>query len=134
MQYNFKHLVAFFACFIHTVWSQPACSAIDNSDRLDCHPEYSATESACLNRGCCWSPPNNVNNPKVNEPYCYYPANFLNYQVVDSSRLSDKDSDGYVYSLQKNASTFRPAEILKLEAKIIFETDKRLRGRSHCIQ
>ena len=56
-------------------------------------------------------------------PYCYYPTSFPTYEIV-SGGLNGND---YIYSLQKNQSGFRPNEILKLEASIILDTDKRLR-------
>ena len=109
----------------------PSCDSIANTDRLDCFPEYGASEMACESRGCCWTPPLNQKQFKVDEPYCFYPKDFPSYHVVSRQNLAStslSNNTGYIYSLMKNASTFRPKEILQLEAKIIFETDKRLRG------
>lgn len=110
----------------------PVCDSIANTDRLDCFPEYGASEEACESRGCCWTPPlkQKLKQVKVDEPYCFYPKNFPGYDVVNRQRLSLPNKAGYLYSLAKNSSTFRPKEILQLEAKIIFETDKRLRGKT----
>ena len=105
--------------------TSPLCDIV-NTDRFDCFPEYGANEKDCGHRGCCWSPPNKKRTSnEVDEPYCFYPSDFPSYQVVDENRVSNKN--GYTYSLMKNSSSFRPNEILKLEAKIIFETDQRLR-------
>jgi hypothetical protein len=104
--------------------SSPLCDQIQNEDRFECFPEYNASESECLQRGCCWQPPSRIDNKKSRKlkddiPYCYYPSNFPNYYVVDSTNN--------VYSLQKDDATFRPKEILKLQAKIIPDTKYRLR-------
>jgi hypothetical protein len=110
--------------------SQPSCDSILNTDRLDCFPDYGANAKDCNSRGCCWSPPQKdrlSNEVKVDEPYCFYPKDFPSYHVVTSKRLLT--NTGYLYSLSKNASTFRPKEILQLEASVTFETDKRLRGK-----
>ena len=104
--------------------NDPLCEYIQNDERFECFPEYNASESECLQRGCCWQPPSqNLNNKrgKLSDdiPYCFYPSNFPNYNVVSSSN--------YIFSLQKDNATFRPNEILKLQVKIIPDTKNRLR-------
>ena len=135
MFFIFKILVLFLVLSVNfnkiiALNDAPSCNKPDGTERLDCYPEYGSNEKDCVNRGCCWSPPSNPNidisNYKIDEPYCYYPNNFLTYQVVDGGLKSD--NSGHSYTLRKNSTGFRPNEILKLEASIIFETDKRLRG------
>lgn len=91
---------------------------------------YGSNEKDCTNRGCCWRPPSaNIKREKIRSgvkldvPYCYYPTSFPSYEIVSGGA----GGNGYIYSLQKNESGFRPNEILKLEASIILDTDKRLR-------
>ena len=118
---------------IHSGISQK-CDQIANEDRFDCHPEYGANQNECIKRGCCWrapsgrenSQPETVNRTRLgmDVPYCYYPGDFPSYQVVSQSRMAG--NDGIVLSLQKSRETFRPNEILKLEVRIHFETNRRL--------
>jgi lysosomal alpha-glucosidase len=119
------------------------CSKIADNDRFDCFPENGASEAACSQRGCCWSTPISYLNYSTYShhqfgkekttmqgksstngiPFCFFPPNFPNYNVITRGN----SQDGYVFSLQKDKSTFRPNEILKLEARVIAETDQRLR-------
>ena len=115
----------------------PSCQEIDDEERFDCFPENGASETACLERGCCWRPPTyrhvhfQTEQSKKNRmllldvPYCFYPQGFPNYQVVDSGQYADRS--GHVYSLRKANATFRQNEILKLEARVMYETSQRLR-------
>ena len=88
-------------------------------ERFDCFPEPRSfsKESECLQRGCCWSGPTGLGNP--NTPFCFYPTNFPSYVV--------KNKSDNVYRIEKAKATFRPNEILKLEARIIPDGKKRLR-------
>lgn len=113
----------------------PTCEPdIDDEQRFDCYPEYGASESACISRGCCWRPPkfNKLSSHKfdkknrnylLNVPYCYYPTGFPNYQVVSTKKYKN----GYSYTLLKANATFRPNELLKLEARILLESSQRAR-------
>jgi hypothetical protein len=108
----------------------PSCDLIQNDNRFECFPEYNASESECLQRGCCWQPPSknliNKKRAKLNDdtPFCFYPSNFPNYYVVSSS---NENANDYLYSLQKDSATFRPNEILNLQVKIIPDTKNRFR-------
>ncbi|XP_035693840.1 sucrase-isomaltase, intestinal-like [Branchiostoma floridae] len=48
----------------------PVCPAMDERERVDCHPEGKATRHRCEARGCCWSPP-----AAQGPPSCFYPTN-----------------------------------------------------------
>ncbi|XP_035693837.1 sucrase-isomaltase, intestinal-like [Branchiostoma floridae] len=48
----------------------PVCPAMDERERVDCHPEGKATRDRCEARGCCWSPP-----AAQGPPSCFYPTN-----------------------------------------------------------
>lgn len=98
------------------------CDKIENNDRFDCFPEYGSSQEKCERRGCCWSPPL-ANKFDSNIPYCYFPSDFPNYHVFSSR----KDDNSLVFSLEKLNTTFRKNEILKLEARIIYDTKNRLR-------
>ncbi|XP_078695135.1 sucrase-isomaltase, intestinal-like [Branchiostoma floridae x Branchiostoma belcheri] len=54
----------------------PVCPAGDGRDRVDCHPEGTATRARCEARGCCWSPA-----PARGPPGCFYPTNH-GYEVA----------------------------------------------------
>jgi len=60
-------------------------------------------------------------------PYCHFPADFPTYRVVSGGFIGDY---GYVASIEKKqASGFRPREVLKLFVNATFDTDRRLRLR-----
>ena len=94
------------------------CNLIDDSDRIDCHPEPDASSNRCLSRGCCWS-------AVANGPYCYFPSDFESYRVVDGSFTKA----GYIGLLEKKSTSFREKEILKLQINVTFDNQKRLRVR-----
>ena len=118
-------LTALYATTTHAL-NDPVCDAIANNNRFDCYPEQGSTQAGCLSRNCCWQPPHADENGQVSLdiPYCFFPSNFPNYRIVNSSRTQ---SGGLVYSIQKSTPTFRPNDILNLEVNIIPETQQRLR-------
>ncbi len=112
---------------------QQCNNSIPVNARIDCYPEPGATQSACLERGCCWSPAraNETREFKsltsMGPPYCHFPADFPAYRVVSGGFIGDY---GYVASIEKkHASGFRPREVLKLFVNATFDTDRRLRLR-----
>jgi len=109
-----------------TIKNAQVCDAVQNENRFDCFPEQNANQNECIKRGCCWTPPvkNTKYSYRLDIPYCYYPSNFPNYQVVNKLKPND---GSLVYSLEKKNATFRPNEILKLEARIIPDSKQRLR-------
>ena len=125
---NMNMLILFFL-FIFIYYNEASslqCDSIQNENRFDCFPESGADASACSLRGCCWNKPNQVAKNNLKErnavPYCFFPSNFPEYELIDSQITANK----YVYSIQKNASTFRQNEILKLEVRLELESNERL--------
>ena len=64
-----------------------------------------------------------LNNIQIAEPWCHYPSDFPTYRVVNGEYIPN----GYIGSLEKSQSTFRPNEILKLHINVTFDTRQRLR-------
>ena len=116
--------------FLISLWIRIAkslqCNNIKPTKRVDCFPEPFATEEKCLRRGCCWEPAKRtymLNNIQIAEPWCHYPSDFPTYRVVNGEYIPN----GYIGSLEKSQSTFRPNEILKLHINVTFDTRQRLR-------
>ena len=102
------------------------CTKKVETERFDCYPESDASEEGCVKRGCCWNPRGNLRGHYTSGqdvPFCFYPDDFPNYQVVASNRVRG----GNVYSIQKMNATYRPNEILKLEVRVTYDTNYRLR-------
>lgn len=125
-------MYTFFVAFVFLVVKIGAnltCDLIENVERFDCYPEDGSSQQGCEARGCCWSPPRRSASHRLTDildvPYCFYPKDFPTYQVITSG-LSNQ---GLVYALQKPNSTYRPNEILKLQATVSFDTKQRLRVR-----
>lgn len=82
--------------------SPPQCALITDEKRIDCFPESTSNEKACLDRRCCWSVPQSkdgkiikfkflnyflifffVLNFKLDDPpYCYFPIHYQAYQLT----------------------------------------------------
>jgi hypothetical protein len=115
----------------HGIQDGPLCQEVEDENRFDCFPEFGANEADCVNRGCCWRTPKfdkmsknkEPNKELASIPYCYYPHNFPNYEVVKKTKLKS----GVSYLIQKQNATFRPNEILELSVVITFETSQTLR-------
>ncbi|CAF0818858.1 unnamed protein product [Brachionus calyciflorus] len=119
-------LLIFNQLVIFAAWgANLQCDKISNIERFDCFPEYGSNQVECERRGCCWSPP--IGHKKLTNdmdtPYCFFPKDFPNYSVVDKQTQSNT----LTYTIEKQNSTFRPNEILKLQVKITFDTKTRLR-------
>ncbi|CAB3404386.1 unnamed protein product [Caenorhabditis bovis] len=71
---------------------------------IDCYPEPGATQSACENRGCTWSP----GDLSKNEPFCFF-KNGVGY-TLDSQQ-------GNTYRLRKNSGPKNPwgADLLEIQ-------------------
>lgn len=98
----------------------PQCDGIYDTSRFDCIPEGNASQIECMNRGCCWSIP----TIERRAPYCFFPKNFPNYHVINEKLINEA---GASYNIQKNQSTYRPNEILKLSVDVIYHTQNTLR-------
>ena len=111
-----------FLCLNSVLSSNLECDKIDLKDRFDCFPDNNTNELECEHRGCCWSPASNNKNYN-SAPSCFFPKNFPNYKVVSKK----SQTNDLTFSIEKSSPTFRPKEILKLQAKIISETKQRVR-------
>lgn len=117
---------------ISAIVGSQTCTKKTDVERFDCFPEDGSNEKDCLSRGCCWNPRIQHRLPDSKRykhtsgddmPYCFFPDDFPNYRVVSTQRVQN----GHIYSIQKSNSTFRPNEILKLEARVTFDNNQRLR-------
>lgn len=116
-------LLNFIYSSIYTDASSIQCDLVQNDQRFDCYPELGANETLCEMRGCCWEEPSSDRlKQRIGVPYCFFPRDFPEYELVDSQLTADS----YVYSIQKSASTFRSNEILKLEVRLEVNTNDRL--------
>lgn len=111
-------LIFYFAC---GVASQNACEISSNKERFDCYPDPDATKEKCLQRGCCWQI-----DIDLKVPFCYFPKNFTNYQVVKEIINTTAEIS---YLISKTKATFRPKEILNLNVDIFYDSNNRLRVR-----
>ncbi|CAF2048966.1 unnamed protein product [Rotaria magnacalcarata] len=105
------------------------CEQTLNAARFDCYPEKNPTQEKCLARNCCWRSPNQRFNlshfSDVDVPFCYYPSDFPNYEVI-----SNEPTDfGQRIRIFKSQMTYMPHDIVNLTVDLIYETEQRLRIR-----
>ncbi|XP_064475878.1 lysosomal alpha-glucosidase-like [Ornithodoros turicata] len=66
--------------------STPACAAVWDTHRLDCHADGEATAETCYKRGCCYDKTNSTDGPLepglIQPPACFYPTNYVGYKLV----------------------------------------------------
>ncbi len=136
--YRMAHFSVFkWIAILFFVWSTSAqqCDQPSQTARFDCHPEPFVSSEKCLARNCCWQPANSsmtqgskshsTNSLKVNVPWCYYPRDFLTYQV----KSNEPTAFGQRLTIVKQQSTYMPNEILSLTVDLIYETAQRFRLR-----
>lgn len=84
-----KVLSFFIACSIIAVCcsgTNAQCNISPPESRIDCYPRGFPSQSACEQRGCCWSPTSTCiftvilttcagAEPGMGIPWCYYPGN-----------------------------------------------------------
>ncbi|XP_066266381.1 sucrase-isomaltase, intestinal-like [Branchiostoma lanceolatum] len=97
----------------------PVCPAMDERERVDCHPEGKAARDRCEARGCCWSPA-----ATQGPPSCFYPTNH-GYEV-DGAVV--KTASGYRARLRRLKSPPTPysADVDTLEVVVEMQEDHRL--------
>ncbi|VDM05001.1 unnamed protein product [Schistocephalus solidus] len=117
-----KGLLCALLVLITCVSGQPdGCSSIPTLERMDCHPERSATEETCLARGCCWEM---SEDPEMNA--CYLPVDYPAYSVQNTS----SEYGHYSFYLQKQTTNPQFAnELAELRVDFVYETPRRLRLR-----
>lgn len=99
--------------------NQQTCS-LDESDRQDCSPGRSVTESSCNAEGCCWR---TVSNNIHNVPFCYYTLSAD--QGYSVSHVTHHSSDDTV-DLQRTGNSYWPADVMHPRAIVKHETSSRL--------
>ncbi|XP_044145770.1 sucrase-isomaltase, intestinal [Bufo gargarizans] len=90
----------------------PQCPATSQNERIDCFPDGVASEAACKQRGCCWSPFN-----ETHIPWCYFSKSH-GYNVLGSW---EKTPQGFRADLKRvNFPTLFGGDIeaLKLTAEM----------------
>uniref|UniRef100_A0A670XVV4 Lysosomal alpha-glucosidase-like n=1 Tax=Pseudonaja textilis TaxID=8673 RepID=A0A670XVV4_PSETE len=104
-------------------WSK--CTSVPENHRFDCYPEKSVivTRELCESRGCCFvdgeTPLARINGV----PWCFYPPDFPSYSL---GSMNETDL-GLVGFLTRGTKTYYPKDIEKLQLRVEFETDSRLR-------
>ncbi|KAL5969703.1 Lysosomal alpha-glucosidase [Taenia solium] len=103
--------------------NSPACDAVPNPSRLDCHPEPMATEAECIRRNCCWSL---VDRDRTIA--CYFPANYPTYKPGGKIVRS---GCGFSLSAKRlpGAYSVPPEPIEEVQLNVDFETETRVRVR-----
>lgn len=104
----------------------PTCSSIPDTQKIDCYPDSPVSESQCVNRGCCFYVPkinSNMSLPPLNVPYCYYPSNYVGYEIENIVHAPA--------SLKASLRRFRPSgfpkDVANLNLIITFIDDCMLR-------
>ncbi|XP_055340318.1 maltase-glucoamylase-like [Paramacrobiotus metropolitanus] len=46
----------------------------DDFDRVDCYPDWGASEAGCVARGCIWQPSQYPNGQSTGAPWCFHPG------------------------------------------------------------
>jgi lysosomal alpha-glucosidase len=113
-------------CLVILAYTQQ-CDQSSDVARFDCYPIGGNTQHTCELRKCCWRAPFQQSNATdihdVNVPYCYYPSDFPNYEVI-----SNEPTDfGQRIQLYKSQTTYMPREIDNLTVDLIYETQERFR-------
>ncbi len=112
------------ALFLISYSNAQQCEQSSKVARFDCHPEKDPTKEKCLARNCCWKILVDQTNP-TDVPFCYYPSDFPNYEV-----LSNTPTDfGQRIQIMKSQTTYMPDDILNLTVDLIYETQQRFRMR-----
>ncbi|OQR75050.1 lysosomal alpha-glucosidase-like [Tropilaelaps mercedesae] len=96
--------------------------------RLDCYPENGSEQNKCLARGCCWKLPTADELrqfPQLNIPYCYYPQNYVGYEVVNQT----KTSNGATIFLKRGVPSNVDVDIQSIRVDVIQQADSILRIR-----
>ncbi|CAG0918269.1 unnamed protein product [Notodromas monacha] len=104
----------------------PQCSDMPEQLRFDCYPEGSTSKASCERRGCCWLPDvkgDPARDPPLNVPYCFYPALYPSYIVMN---VSDAEYGKTLFLTRVYASGY-PSDVPLLRVDVKFETDSRLR-------
>ena len=81
-------------------------------------------QDECLARGCCWDPNADLfEDPEpTKEPYCYYPAGRVSYELLNVTK--GQMSASVYYSLQTPSGHPKDLKIIKMD--IIATSDESL--------
>ncbi|XP_051512453.1 sucrase-isomaltase, intestinal-like isoform X1 [Myxocyprinus asiaticus] len=97
----------------------PECPNIPLAERVDCFPDAGASQQKCLDRGCCWSPLD-----EINVPWCFFSKNH-GYTVVS---MNKPDNTHIEAKLKRMGSpSLFGADIEELNFHADMQTENRLR-------
>ncbi|KAK2584914.1 hypothetical protein KPH14_002510 [Odynerus spinipes] len=114
--YNYDIIITQHEDKLQNISGPLQCNQISPLLRLDCHPEYGASESACIKRGCCWQPIKK-RHLSLLVPYCYYPENWRLYKYENYSQ-QDNSFSGFL-KLQKQSPYKNDIPLVKMETTMI---------------
>ncbi|XP_033325789.2 lysosomal alpha-glucosidase [Megalopta genalis] len=105
------------------------CQNIPEYLRFNCHPENGASESSCLDRGCCWNPQQSqistVKRDPLSFPYCYYPRGWSLYEYKNYTQI---ENDFYgILQLKGNSFYKKDLALLKVEASTVDDSILRIK-------
>ena len=94
------------------------CPAVE-SERLDCAPDKPNDSKACSERKCCFNAV--TNNTRV--PKCFFPSDFVGYQVKDVKR----DNNKLVANLERRLASGFPRDVQRAQVVVTLLSDSSLR-------
>jgi len=128
----FSFVISIVALSFTTYVYTQQCDQSSDVARFDCYPEDNPTQETCEARKCCWRSPvqqRSLRDQHINDsgnatiPFCYYPSDFLTYEVT-----SNETTDfGQRIHIVKSQTTYMPNDILNLTVDLIYETQQRFR-------
>lgn len=117
-----KLIALFVTILFYEVKAGPQCHDLKPNEKFDCDPDQFSSQKACESRGCCWVP-NLAFKPYPNQPWCFYPSDFVGYQVDHIENYSLRT---VVTLKRKIASGFpRDSQTVTLEITEINESSLR---------
>lgn len=94
-------------------------SSIAETERIDCHPDFGATQARCLARGCYW-----CSATGSGVPWCYTPQE-NGYRMVGNPVATAK---GWTVNLSRvNTPSWFGSDIANLRVDVEYHTEERLR-------
>ena len=94
---------------------------------MDCYPEVTSNEQACLDRRCCWSVPHSKDG---NPPYCFFPTNYQAYQLIKHREVKS----GHYIELARHTPIPYPNIYQRIFIEVIYLSADSLRVRFNTSQ
>ncbi len=119
--------------------SSPArCASVPLEYRFDCNPSPNGTESDCLSRGCCWSPPPRSDggggdgdgdgggfHVPLDIPYCFYPVGHRSHSLVNVT-ARDTGASAY-YALRQPSGYPADVDLVRMDVTMVDENTLRIK-------